>query len=52
MRGAGGGDIVIVPALCLARAGLGLDPGLTMKMAVGTSLATIVFTAVSFGLGH
>ncbi|MBC7156750.1 MAG: sulfite exporter TauE/SafE family protein [Rhodobacteraceae bacterium] len=47
-----GGGIVIVPALYLALTGLGLDPGLTMQMAVGTSLATIVFTSVSSGLGH
>lgn len=47
-----GGGIVIVPALYFALTLAGMDPDLTMKVAVGTSLATIVFTSLSSGLGH
>ncbi|HIC67670.1 MAG TPA: sulfite exporter TauE/SafE family protein, partial [Paracoccus sp.] len=47
-----GGGIVIVPALYFALNLTGMDPGLTMKVAVGTSLATIVFTSLASGLGH
>ena len=44
-----GGGIVIVPALYFALGLTGMDPALTMQVAVGTSLATIVFTALSSG---
>ncbi|SDE01977.1 hypothetical protein SAMN05421538_103262 [Paracoccus isoporae] len=47
-----GGGIVIVPALYFALTLAGMDPELTMKVAVGTSLATIVFTSLASGLGH
>ncbi|MFV0385292.1 sulfite exporter TauE/SafE family protein [Paracoccus sp. (in: a-proteobacteria)] len=47
-----GGGIVIVPALYFALTLVGMEPDLTMKVAVGTSLATIVFTSLSSGLGH
>lgn len=47
-----GGGIVIVPALYFALSLTGMDPALTMQVAVGTSLATIVFTALSSGYGH
>ncbi|NKW78195.1 sulfite exporter TauE/SafE family protein [Rhodobacteraceae bacterium R_SAG7] len=47
-----GGGIVIVPALYFALGLTGMDPALTMQVAVGTSLATIVFTALSSGYGH
>ena len=47
-----GGGIVIVPALYFALNLTGMDPALTMKLAVGTSLATIVFTSHSSSLGH
>jgi uncharacterized protein len=47
-----GGGIVIVPALYLALGLAGMDPAVTMQLAVGTSLATIVFTSLSSGLGH
>lgn len=47
-----GGGIVIVPALYFALTLAGMDPDLTMKVAVGTSLATIVFTSLASGLGH
>lgn len=47
-----GGGIVIVPALYLALSAAGMDPASTMQVAVGTSLATIVFTSLSSGYGH
>jgi uncharacterized membrane protein YfcA len=47
-----GGGIVIVPALYLALTLTGMDSALTMQVAVGTSLATIVFTSLSSGYGH
>ena len=47
-----GGGIVIVPALYFALSLTGSDPALTMQIAVGTSLATIVFTALSSSWGH
>ncbi|SDX58062.1 sulfite exporter TauE/SafE family protein [Litoreibacter albidus] len=47
-----GGGIVIVPALYLALSAAGMDPAITMQVAVGTSLATIVFTSLSSGYGH
>lgn len=47
-----GGGIVIVPALYFALSLTGMDPALTMQVAVGTSLSTIVFTSLSSGIGH
>lgn len=47
-----GGGIVIVPALYFALSLLDMDPALVMQVAVGTSLATIIFTSLSSGLGH
>ena len=47
-----GGGIVIVPALYFALSTVGMDPAITMQVAVGTSLATIVFTSLSSGYGH
>lgn len=47
-----GGGIVIVPALYLALSTAGMDSAITMQVAVGTSLATIVFTSLSSGYGH
>lgn len=47
-----GGGIVIVPALYFALSLTGMDSALTMQVAVGTSLATIVFTSLSSGYGH
>jgi uncharacterized membrane protein YfcA len=40
-----GGGIVVVPVLYQVFGAFGLDPGLRMQMAVGTSLGTIVLTA-------
>lgn len=47
-----GGGIVIVPALYMSLSAVGMDPAITMQVAVGTSLATIVFTSLSSGYGH
>lgn len=47
-----GGGIVIVPALYFALTRAGFAGPSTMQLAVGTSLATIVFTAISSSLGH
>ncbi|WP_281823435.1 sulfite exporter TauE/SafE family protein [Jannaschia rubra] len=47
-----GGGIVIVPALYFALSITAMDPALVMQVAVGTSLATIVFTSLSSALGH
>jgi len=42
-----GGGIVIVPALYLSLSAAELGEGVAMQVAVATSLATIVFTAVA-----
>lgn len=47
-----GGGIVIVPALYFAFGALGIPAGMAMQIAVGTSLATIIFTALSSSWGH
>jgi uncharacterized membrane protein YfcA len=47
-----GGGIVIVPALYFALTLAGMAPAVTMKVAVGTSLATIIFTSLSSSWGH
>lgn len=47
-----GGGIVIVPALYLMLSSFGVEPGLAMQLAVGTSLTTIIFTALSSASGH
>lgn len=47
-----GGGIVIVPVLEFALGLAGVDPGVTMKMAVATSMATIILTAVSSSRAH
>lgn len=47
-----GGGIVIVPILYFALTLTGMDPARTMQVAVGTSLATIVFTSLSSGRAH
>lgn len=51
LLGAGGG-IIIVPALYVAFSATGMEPGLTMQVAVGTSLLTIVFTAITSTRAH
>ncbi|TGD74151.1 sulfite exporter TauE/SafE family protein [Mangrovimicrobium sediminis] len=47
-----GGGIVIVPALDFALGARGVDPAIRMHIAVGTSLATIIFTSVSSARAH
>lgn len=51
MLGLGGG-VVIVPILFIIFSQLALAPDATMQLAVGTSLATIVFTSISSALTH
>ncbi|WP_404375077.1 sulfite exporter TauE/SafE family protein [Vreelandella aquamarina] len=47
-----GGGIIIVPVLVFAFGLQGIPPDITMHLAVGTSLATIVVTGASSALGH
>ena len=47
-----GGGVVIVPIVTLLFEGNGVAPGLASKLALGTSLATIVVTAMTSNLTH
>ena len=47
-----GGGIVIVPVLYYMFTGLGIDQGVLMHVAVGTSLATILATGTSSARAH
>ncbi len=47
-----GGGIIIVPVLVFSFAAQGVDPSVLTHLAVGTSLATIVFTSVNSVLEH
>jgi uncharacterized membrane protein YfcA len=47
-----GGGIVIVPALYFALSLAGTAPEIAMKVAVGTSLMTIIFTSMASSWGH
>lgn len=47
-----GGGIVIVPALLFAFHMDGINPVISMQLAVGTSLATIIFTNLSAAWNH
>ncbi|MAY70112.1 sulfite exporter TauE/SafE family protein [Halomonas litopenaei] len=47
-----GGGIIIVPALSLALAHQGVEAGLVMHLAIGTSLAIIVVTGASSAFSH
>jgi uncharacterized membrane protein YfcA len=47
-----GGGIVIVPVLELALGLAGIDPRITMNLAVATSMATIIPTAISSSRSH
>lgn len=51
MLGVGGG-LIIVPILAWVFLGQGFDSGVIMHLAVGTSLATIVFTSISSVRAH
>jgi uncharacterized membrane protein YfcA len=47
-----GGGVVIVPVLTLLFESQGVDPAVVIKVAVGTSLATIVVTSISSIYSH
>jgi uncharacterized membrane protein YfcA len=47
-----GGGIVIVPILFHLFSGFGIDTGLAMPLAVGTSLSTIVLTSIASARKH
>ncbi|MEK7797174.1 MAG: sulfite exporter TauE/SafE family protein, partial [Pseudomonadota bacterium] len=47
-----GGGALIVPVLVIVFETQGVDRSITMQAALGTSLATIVFTALSSVLAH
>ena len=47
-----GGGALIVPVLVIVFEGQGVNPHIIMQLALGTSLATIVFTAVSSASAH
>jgi uncharacterized membrane protein YfcA len=47
-----GGGAIIVPVLALLFEHQGVDPDVVMQAAIGTSLATIVFTAISSVRAH
>lgn len=47
-----GGGIVIVPVLDLALGMLGVDPAVRMKVAIATSMATIIPTSLSSSRAH
>ncbi len=47
-----GGGLIIVPVLAFVFAGYGIAPDMIMHLAIGTSLATIVFTSISSVRAH
>ncbi len=47
-----GGGIIIVPVLVISFTAQGMDPQVLTHLAVGTSLATIVFTSINSVLAH
>ncbi|ATF09669.1 sulfite exporter TauE/SafE family protein [Candidatus Enterovibrio altilux] len=47
-----GGGLLIVPVLYMLLPGVGLSPSLTMPMAIGTSLASIIVTSSSSAFLH
>jgi len=47
-----GGGALIVPVLVIVFEGQGVNPNIIMQLALGTSLATIVFTAISSASAH
>ncbi|WP_445938537.1 sulfite exporter TauE/SafE family protein [Pseudomonas sp.] len=47
-----GGGIIIVPVLVLSFAAQGVDPSVLTHLAVGTSLATIIFTSINSVIEH
>lgn len=47
-----GGGMMMVPFLTLILSHRGVDPGLAVKMAIATSMATILFTSISSVRAH
>ena len=47
-----GGGMIMVPFLTLLLSARGVEPGLAVKMAIATSMATIIFTSVSSVRAH
>ncbi|MDH5785896.1 MAG: sulfite exporter TauE/SafE family protein [Chromatiales bacterium] len=47
-----GGGLIIVPILALTFAAQGVNPEIQMHLAIGTSLATIIFTSLSSVYAH
>ncbi|WP_156496759.1 sulfite exporter TauE/SafE family protein, partial [Alcanivorax sp. HI0083] len=47
-----GGGIIIVPVLVLSFTAQGVDPQVLTHLAVGTSLATIIFTSINSVMEH
>ena len=47
-----GGGLIIVPALLYLFKAQGIAPGVTMHLAIGSSLATVVFTSISSAYAH
>ena len=47
-----GGGMVMVPFITVILSGRGVDPDLAVKMAIATSMATIIFTSVSSVRAH
>lgn len=47
-----GGGMIMVPFISAMLSGRGVEPGLAVKMAIATSMATIIFTSVSSVRAH
>ena len=47
-----GGGMIMVPFMAIILSGYGADPALAVKMAIATSMATIVFTSLSSVRAH
>ena len=47
-----GGGMIMVPLISAILSGRGVEPGLAVKMAIATSMATIIFTSVSSVRAH
>ncbi len=47
-----GGGMIMVPFLTYFLSQMGVDPGLAVKMAIATSMATIIFTSISSVRAH
>ena len=47
-----GGGMIMVPFMAIILSGYGADPALAIKMAIATSMATIVFTSLSSVRAH